>query len=211
MNLPIEDGSEEEKLRELIPGIVRGNKRAMDQFYDLSFDKLCRLTQRFIKDDDTACQVMGQTYSDFYRKGQQLLSVRYPSVVLVKMVMSLIQKFNAANGKFSLPGDSSAPLMQGQENAVSLLQAGAIIEEATNQLTGTERRVFDLHYRKKMSLAEVALELGYTEGETEYYLQLAMTTLRKIMAESDLIVGGSLSWRKPKYLITGIFRRGRKG
>ena len=60
-------------------------------------------------------------------------------------------------------------------------ELGDIIRKAVNRLSSHQQRVFDLRYRKELSIKEIALRLNRTEGTIKRHLYNAHQKLRGML------------------------------
>ena len=93
-----------------------------------------------------------------------------------RMVLSLEELSTNTEDRLQMTDmyPSSCQILENEE-------LGDIIRKAVNRLPSHQQRVFDLRYRKELSIKEIALRLNRTEGTIKRHLYNAHQKLRNML------------------------------
>jgi len=179
-----------EKLKEIIEGCLRNNRRSQEDLFKLFYGKMLSVCMRYIPDRDSAQEVLQEGFIKVFEK---LGAFDYKGSfegwirrIIANTAIDAIRKskkdpyLTDNDNDFKL--GASDPMVEQEELEFVDLKA-EIAMEAIQKLSPAYRAVFNLYVLEDYSHKEIGEILGISEGTSKSNLAKAKMNLQKILSE----------------------------
>jgi RNA polymerase sigma-70 factor (ECF subfamily) len=179
-----------EKLKEIIEGCLRNNRRSQEELFKLFYGKMLPVCLRYISDRDSAQEVLQEGFIKVFEK---LEAFDYKGSfegwirrIIANTAIDAIRKSKKDPYRTDDDNDfklgASDPMVEQEEIEFTDLKA-EIAMEAIQQLSPAYRTVFNLYVLEDYSHKEIGELLGISEGTSKSNLAKAKMNLQKILNE----------------------------
>jgi len=155
---------------QLVARVAAGDERALGSLYDAYGEVLFGLAVAITRNPELAESVVADAFGAIWREARSF----DPSRRSVFAWVSSMVRAQAIGAR--------RPAMVASEPRVALLADASPVGAALARLTGAQRSAVELAYLDGLPRAEIARQLGESEGAIAVYLRTAMDTLRNALA-----------------------------
>ena len=179
-----------EKLKEIIEGCLRNNRRSQEELFKLFYGKMLPVCLRYIPDRDSAQEVLQEGFIKVFEK---LEAFDYKGSfegwirrIIANTAIDAIRRskkdpyLTDNDNDFKL--GASDPMEEREEIEFTDLKA-EIAMLAIQELSPAYRTVFNLYVLEDYSHKEIGEMLGISEGTSKSNLAKAKMNLQKILSE----------------------------
>jgi RNA polymerase sigma-70 factor (ECF subfamily) len=179
-----------DKLKEIIEGCLRNNRRSQEELFKLFYGKMLPVCMRYMPDRDSAQEVLQEGFIKVFEK---LGAFDYKGSfegwirrIIANTAIDAIRKskkdpyLTDNDNDFKL--GASDPMVEREDLEFTDLKA-EIAMEAIQKLSPAYRAVFNLFVLEDYSHKEIAELLGISEGTSKSNLAKAKMNLQKILSE----------------------------
>ncbi len=179
-----------EKLKEIIEGCLRNNRRSQEELFKLFYGKMLSVCMRYNSDRDSAQEVLQEGFIKVFEK---LGAFDYKGSfegwirrIIANTAIDAIRKskkdpyLTDNDNDFKL--GASDPMVEKEELEFMDLKA-EVAMEAIQKLSPAYRTVFNLFVLEDYSHKEIGELLGISEGTSKSNLAKAKMNLKKILNE----------------------------
>lgn len=185
-----------EKLKEIIEGCLRNNRRSQEELFKLFYGKMLPVCMRYLPDRDSAQEVLQEGFIKVFEK---LGAFDYKGSfegwirrIIANTAIDAIRKskkdpyLTDNDNDFKL--GASDPMVEQEDIEFADLKA-EIAMEAIQKLSPAYRAVFNLYVLEDYSHKEIGELLGISEGTSKSNLAKAKMNLQKILNEKFMNIG----------------------
>ncbi len=177
-------------LKEVIAGCIRRERRAQEQLFKLFYGKMMGVCLRYIKDQDSAQEVLQEGFIKIFDK---LEAFDYKGSfegwmrrIMANTAIDSIRK--SRRDPYLMEDDTffhaeTENVMEAREEAEKLELKAEVAMEAIQELSPAYRTVFNLFVLEEYSHREIAEMLNISEGTSKSNLAKAKANLSKIISQ----------------------------
>ena len=174
--------------RKLLHELANNNAEAFRQLYELYWGKIYAASIFYLKDKNTAEDIVQETFLRIWIKRAQLPEVQhfahYIQTIARNLIISLLRKKIHHN---SFESSAAGRLQENNWKPSQQLEAKEIaelIKKAVNRLSPKQKQVYLLSSEKQCSLKELAAELNISYDTARQYKSEALKFIRGFLAEN---------------------------
>lgn len=177
-------------LHSLIPGCIRGNRRAHNEFYRLVFPYAMSIAMRYGNDREESLEILNMSFHKvfLYLKNYDP-KLSFQAWIRQIVIHTAIDHYHQ-NRRFNeriLPINEQANYIDTrQESVLEKLNAEQILMHIQS-LSPTYRMVFSLHAIEGYTHKEIAIKLGITEGTSKSNYFKARAKLMEALADPQAV------------------------
>jgi RNA polymerase sigma-70 factor (ECF subfamily) len=175
---------EHEALSRLLPGVGRGEERAVDRWYRAELPVVYRLAFGFLADAAEAQDLAQDAMLHLMDRLVTTIPDRYPawrSRVVLNLCRDRQRRLDVRRRKERAAEIALPQRLPRPDDSARQQEVRQVLREALGSLTPREREVFVLRDLEGASFAEVAAILGLAEGTARTFLSLARRRLRNLL------------------------------
>ena len=181
---------------ELVQRAVEGDKEAFTNLYTLTYSEVYHIVKVFIHNEDTAQDIVQETYYKSLRKIKQLkepdkfpvwikkIAVNTAKAHLRKVDWVLFSEADGEGGK-SIAELQDERLEHIQEIVVDQAETKKLIDQILGELDEKQRMVVGMFYYEQMSVNEIAEALNCSVNTVKSRLNYARKKIGKEIAELE--------------------------
>ena len=181
-----------ENLKELVEACIRKERKAQHRFFELYYGKMMSVCLRYIKDRDSAQEVLQDGFIKVFDK-LDLFDFRgsiegWMRRIFSNTAIDAIRKakrnpfLSENDNDFKDPGVNQ---MEEKEDLETLQLSYQLAMDSVNQLSPAYRTVFNLYVFEEYSHKEIAELLGISEGTSKSNLAKARMKLQTLIREQE--------------------------
>jgi RNA polymerase sigma factor (sigma-70 family) len=182
-----------ENLKELVEACIRKERKAQHRFFELYYGKMMSVCLRYIKDRDSAQEVLQDGFIKVFDK-LDLFDFRgsiegWMRRIFSNTAIDAIRKakrnpfLSENDNDFKDPGVNQ---MEEKEDLETLQLSYQLAMDSVNQLSPAYRTVFNLYVFEEYSHKEIAELLGISEGTSKSNLAKARMNLQKMLEKKNV-------------------------
>lgn len=192
---------------ELVQRAVEGDKEAFTNLYTLTYSEVYHIVKVFIHNEDTAQDIVQETYYKSLRKIKQLkepdkfpvwikkIAVNTAKAHLRKVDWVLFSEADGEGGK-SIAELQDERLEHIPEIVVDQAETKKLIDQILGELDEKQRMVVGMFYYEQMSVNEIAEALNCSVNTVKSRLNYARKKIGKEIAELEKKGGSDVSYGK---------------
>ena len=182
------NGQDKERLPRLAVRAKEGDRAAMEEIYSITYPELFRIVRAMMHDADGTADVLQETYISAFTHMDQLTR---PEGVFAWIKRIAVNQMLRQQGKkrallFSELSDEedNAPPIEGIDletpaRRLEQKEQSRLLQELLNDLPDGQRAALILFYYEELSVAEIAEQLGISEGGVKSQLHHGRKKLEK--------------------------------
>lgn len=168
------------KLKKLVNGCLKNNRRSQEKLYKLFFDDMFQLCFKILKDEDEASDVLNQGFLKVFTKLESYNHQGSLNAWIYKIVYyTTLDYIKARKKKFEELGDEAMDTAFDAQIDCAL-QLEDIKSEIEN-LPKATRAVFELYAIEGYKHEEIAQQLNISAGTSKWHLSKAREVLREAL------------------------------
>jgi len=182
-----------ENLKELVEACIRKERKAQNRFFELYYGKMMSVCLRYIKDRDSAQEVLQDGFIKVFDK-LDLFDFRgsiegWMRRIFSNTAIDAIRKakrnpfLSENDNEFKDPGVNQ---MEEKEDLETLQLSYQKALDSVNDLSPAYRTVFNLYVFEEYSHKEIAEILGISEGTSKSNLAKARMNLQKMLEKKNV-------------------------
>jgi len=174
------------ELNDIIEGCKNNDRRSYNSLYNIYRLKLLYIIKKYIKDSDTAEEILQESFIKISEKIKLFDNVGsfegWLKMIVKNKAIDYLRKYNNNyHSELSEDMESSCyPQEEYETNKESELNC-LLIKKYLNDLTPKYRTVFDLHIIQEYSHKEIAEMMNINEGTSKSNLFKAKNKIKKLM------------------------------
>ncbi|WP_207425019.1 RNA polymerase sigma factor [Pedobacter sp. SYSU D00535] len=176
--------------RDLIAGIISGDKEAFSEFYNRNWEFLYQFAISRLKDTDEAKDVVQEIFVTAWLKKEQLESVENIRAYLLTMVKhETIRKISHAlrlQEKITHYHEYVLPSFVLPDDHAAYKELVSILDREIENLPDRQREIYRLNKEQELSIQEIAAQLNLSSQTVKNQLGLAKKRLRTAASEAML-------------------------
>ena len=172
--------------RALISGCLKNDRTSQETLYRHYFTRMFRMCMRYTSDEDLAMQIVNDGFLKVFMK---IDSFRYEGSLegwIRKLVFhALSDHFRKKKNQFRFIGLENSHKVEFANNAITNLQLEEILN-LIKTLPEVNRKVFELFALEGFSHADIADQMGISEGTSRWYLSKARKQLKELLHKQNI-------------------------
>ena len=165
---------------ELVRACVQNDRRAQEAFYRHFFPEMMRMCLRHTRDEDTALEIVNSGFLKVFKKIHTYAFKGSLEGWVRRLVYHCMADHFRSNARYS-----HFLILDEKDDTVPEKGLDGLYEEdilkAVNTLTDMSRRVFIMYAIEGYTHAEIAGQLGISEGTSKWHLSTARQKLRELL------------------------------
>ena len=177
-------GAQEPSDEALMLAYIDGDEKSFRQLFDRYAPILLRLTRRHLDSDDTAREIVQQTFFRLHRARNDFRRDSRLKPWIMTIAMNLVREH--WRKKKRRPTSELEPerhaAIEPLRSKLETKERASILHAALEKLPATQREVVELHWFQERPYKEVAEILGSSEGAVRVRAHRAYTTLKGLLS-----------------------------
>lgn len=169
----------------LIEGLVAGNALAFKAIYGIYRDKVYRFALGFVKDEDTADDIVQTVFIKLWEKRNLLDNVRNVDAYIFGIAKNSIYGYmKSVVSRFDMevtPEDSESISYITPQEELEASDLRLAISLVVDNMPPQRKSIFLMSREEGISNEDIAFRLGITKKTVENHLNLALHSLREVI------------------------------